>query len=259
MTHATYDFAVGLFTALALHAGAVWWGASVERAAPDEPEQRVVAKAVNKEIALPKPAPPAPPPPPPPPPPPVDKPKPVKVKPKRTNRGQPKPKTKPKQDKPPPDEPPPLVLSQTYGDTGGSVAVQAGDDDIFGDPSVAANERNTRPRVPDAKDEDGTDEEDSPPEREIVITHARPLQECKVKWPVGAPIGRRVVEVRLMLTIGVTGKVTKTRVLRSAGEPFDSAARKAIGACRFSAGKRDGKRFVDRVSYVVEFLPGADA
>ena len=178
---------------------------------------------------------------------------------RKKRKGQPKrkkPANKPK--KPPSDEPPPLVLSQTYdGSSGGGVEVQTGDDDMFGDPSVEANERNTRPRVQE-DDDDGEDEVDEEPAKQVVVRHARPKGRCSVTWPEGAPAGRRVVEVKMLLTVGKTGRVGKIRVLRSAGEPFDSAARAAMKKCRFSAGTRDGVAFVDRVPFVVEFRPNAD-
>ena len=62
-----------------------------------------------------------------------------------------------------------------------------------------------------------------------------------------------------MLTIGTDGSVKPGRLLRAAGEPFDSAARNALRGCPFDAGTKDGKPFVDKVPFVVEFKPGSDA
>jgi TonB family protein len=149
------------------------------------------------------------------------------------------------------------VISQTYDSVGGhGVEVQGGDEDHFGDPAIAATERNTRPRV--EEEDDGTDEESTEPEKQIVVRHARPRSKCSVNWPEGAPTGRRIVEVKMLLTVKTSGRVGKVRVLRSAGEPFDSAAIGAMKACRFSAGTRDGVAFVDRVPFVVEFRPNAN-
>ncbi len=96
-------------------------------------------------------------------------------------------------------------------------------------------------------------------EPKIVIVHAVPRSRCKVSWPEGAPALRRIVEVTLQLTIDRKGKVKRARVLRSAGEPFDSAARTALLGCAFKPGRRNGRPFVDKVPFVVEFKPGADA
>ncbi len=265
---------VGLALAVALHVGLGWWGASldIQREPPKLPD-RMVAKAVYQDVELPKPPPP--PPPPPPEPKPEPKPEPVvkkeapKPKPKPKKRGQPKRKKKKrkKQDnkpKPKPNEPAPLVLSKTYGSSGdGGVTVQQGDEDMFGDPAVEANERNTRPR-----DDDGDDKQPAAPgptgdggkkERKVVIVHARPKSRCKVDWPEGAAASRRIVEVTLLLSIDKRGRVSPKKILRSAGEPFDSAAKKALRACAFKPGTRDGKAFTDRVPFVVEFRPGSGA
>ncbi|MEY3015537.1 MAG: hypothetical protein RIT45_4272 [Pseudomonadota bacterium] len=266
------DLLIGLVAALVVHAGFGYWAATLERPAPPVEEERLVAVAVVEDVRLPPPPPPPPPPPEPKPEPkppePTPEPKAEAPKPQPKPKGQPKRKNKakPKSDKPPPDpsEPAPLVLSKTYGAgaDGGGVAVQTGDEDMFGDPTVEANERNTRRRGDDdsrAKPATEGPAGNPVPEKKVTIVHARPKGRCKVDWPEGAPSSRRIVEVTLLLSIGVTGKVTPKRVLRSAGEPFDSAARRALARCAFEAGTRDGKPFVDKVPFVVEFKPGSDA
>lgn len=59
----------------------------------------------------------------------------------------------------------------------------------------------------------------------------------------------------LLLTVDRGGAVRKVRVLRGAGDAFDSAAQAALRTCRFEPGLRDGRPFVDRVPFVVEFKP----
>lgn len=262
------DLAIGVAAAIALHVGLGVWATTIERWVPPAPEPRVVAKAVYEEIKLPEPEPPPPPPPPPEPAPEpvpteVTKPDPAPtptVKPKR----RPKPKAPPKDQPPPANEPAPLVLSKTYGATanGGGVAVQTGDEDRFGDPAVEATERNRRRRENDG--DAGTPTAAAAATvaaKKVVIVHARPRRRggCEVEWPKNAPSGRRVVEVTLLLSIGSTGKVTPSRILRSAGEPFDSAARAALSRCAFEPGTRDGVPMADKVPFVVEFKPGSDA
>ncbi len=159
MKRSTLDLAIGLVGAVVFHGALAAFGAIIHEEHIVELPDRIVTKAVHKEIVLPKPPPPPEPDkeepkPEPPKPEPKAEPKPVAKKPKKKKkqkkkRGQPK-RKKPakKQETVPADEPAPLVLSKTYGaGAGGGVEVQAGDDDMFGDPAVEANERNTRPRA----------------------------------------------------------------------------------------------------------------
>ena len=260
------DFAIGLGAALSLHALAAVWALSLPTSlAPVEAERRL-ARAIVEEVKLP---------PPPPPPPEAPKPEPVPEPEKQEAKAPPptqaprpvprnRPKPKPQDNEPPPkDEPAPLVLSQTYGAPadGGGVRVQTGDEDSFGDPAVEATPGNRRRNdsAGTAPPGAGTGGPASPPERKVEIVHAVPKTSCKAEWPDGAPASRRVVEVTMLLSIDLDGKVSSTRVLRAAGEPFDSAARKALQRCVFVPGTRDGKAFVDRVPFVVEFRPGSDA
>ncbi|HAN30913.1 MAG TPA: hypothetical protein DCQ06_04895, partial [Myxococcales bacterium] len=199
-------------------------------------------------------------------------PKPIEVKkeaPKPDpNRGQPKRKkkkrrNKKKRKKPPvkPSEPAPLVLSKTYGASGdgSGVTVEQGEEDLFGDPAVEANERNTRPRDDGQGDAPEADPDTSASKAKIVIVHARPRRRCKVPWPDEAGGIRRIVEVTLLLSVNKKGKVTPTRILRGAGEPFDSAAKSALRRCAFVPGTRNGRAFKDRVQFTVEFRPGSSA
>ncbi len=258
------DFTIAFGAALALHALAAVWASSLPTAVAPEEQERRVARAIFEEVKLP---------PPPPPPPEEQKPEPEPEKPEAkapppTPAPRPvprnRPKPKPQDSEPPPkDEPAPLVLSQTYGATadGGGVRVQTGDEDSFGDPAVeatrGARRRDDSPRAGPAGE--GTGGPTPAPERKVEIIHAVPRTSCKADWPEGAPAARRVVEVTVLLSIDLEGKVASTRLLRAAGEPFDSAARKALQRCVFVPGTRDGKAFLDRIPFVVEFRPGSDA
>jgi len=157
----------------------------------------------------------------------------------------------------------PLVISKTYGAAGdGGVAVETGQDDVLGDPGVAPTEDNVRRRPPtEGGGDDGQAKApDPPPQKEprrIEIVQARPRESCNryVSWPDGAESGGRVVEVTLQLEIGEDGAVRKVKILRGAGDPFDSQAVKDIQRCPFSAGTRDGKPMVSKIAFVVEFKP----
>ena len=257
------DLTIGLVFALAMHSVVMWWGVGMQRA-PRPPEVREEAvRTVREQVALPKP----PPPPVPPPPVPEAKPEPAqqaatapqpqpatapKTRPVRANKPRSEPVAKPS------DEPPPLVLSQTYGDSSGpGVAVNKGDDDVLGDPDVAPTESNVRRRQePKPKQQAGPGGEGAggtTPQRRVEIAHAVPKTRCNIEWPEGAEAGNRTVEVRLTLEISTGGQVISAKVLRGAGEPFDSAALAAMRACAFKPGLRDGVPFVDRVPFAVEF------
>ncbi len=264
------DLAIGFVVALALHAAIGGGGlAMISRHSPLPPLERKLVRSVREKVALPKPEP---------------KPEP-KPQPKIETKPDPKPEEKveaptpvakparrprPKRDsarkKPPPqtpqpksNEPPPLVLSQTYGAGGdGGVYVESGDEDYLGDANVEPTAANMRDRE-DAETSVVDKPADVAPQtaREVVIKHATPTAPCEVEWPEGVPAGRRIVEVRLLLTISRNGAVQKAQVLRSAGSPFDEVAVAALKRCGFRPGRRDGKVFVDRVPFVVEFKPGA--
>ena len=280
------DLRVGLVTAIVLHIGGFAWMASLERDVMRLPPPKQVARAVSFDVPA-RVKPPKPPPPAKPKevakpvePPPVVKPKPVAPKPapkqvakarkkrkkskrrrKRKSASKRKP-TKVAAQKPKP--PAPLTLSKVY-DGGGGVAVLEGEEGVFGDPTVAAKPGAapaTRPRVADAGagDEDGDDEgDDDAPAPKVQIRHARPKGTCAVVWPEDAPGDRRIVEVQLLLTVGKDGKVRDARVLRSVGKTFDVAAVAALRRCNFRPGTRNGRPFIDRVPFVVEFRPGLGA
>lgn len=257
---------VGLGVALALHVGLAWLSTYVERPVRERPDPpAVVARATNQRVDLPKP--------PPPPPklePKLPPPKPGLVAPKDAYRsippkGQPKDlqKTPPKPDAPPPKTPPPLVLSRTYEGGPGGVEVQKGDQDLFGDPSVKADDTNTKPRIERDANPDGAGKKVGPvgePDKkikEIDIFHAVPPRGgCPGgAWPASMPPGDRRIEVRMQLTIDEGGEVSAIKILKSGGAAFDEAARETIQKCRFRPGKRDGRPIVDRVPYVIEFRP----
>jgi TonB family protein len=266
----------GIVAALAVHSAVAFWAATLEYRPPrmEAIQEDKLVRTVQEQIELPKPKMPEPPKPEPTPPPeakaesakaePIakaDTPKPAS-KPSRT----PQPKSDqppPPSNEPPPTEPPPLVLSQTYGSSGDSgVAVNTGKEDTLGDGSVAPTEANTRrrpqgegPRQPPAGDPSGKEGGDPEGERRVEIVMAAPKRGCKVEWPDGAESGNRVVEVKLQLEIDLDGSVKKVRIMKGVGAPFDNAAVTAIKACAFHPGLRDGKPFVSKVPFIVEFKP----
>lgn len=255
------DLVIGIVCALLLHSGIVWWGSQQVRPRPATIVKQETVRTVREQIALPRaPAPPKPEP----------RPEPEPAPSPATQAAMPParaPVARPRNAKPastakraesqPNNEPQPLVLSQTYGAAGDSgVGVQTGKDDVLGDPGVQANERNTRPRAQEAAPtKDLGEGAGDQGEAKTEIRRAAPRSRCNVAWPQGAEIGNRIVEVTLLLQIDIDGTVGQTRILRSAGQPFDGAAAAAMKACAFRAGTRDGKPFVDRVPFVVEFKP----
>jgi TonB family protein len=270
------NLTIGIVASLLLHAVVGVWVKDLEpslRPLAPEPAKQLV-RTVQQQIELPKPKPPEPKPEPPKAeapkaeakaPTPTQAPKPVAA---TTPRRAPQPKSDappPPTPPPPSNEPPPLVLSQTYGSGGDDgVAVQTGKEDVLGDPGVEANERNTRRRPssdPIAKAGADGDEGDAPaPEtsRKIEVILAKPkVANCAgfVEWPAEAPPSGRVVTVQVMLDITAEGKVRKVRILRGAGEPFDSQAIKDIQRCPFEPGTRDGKPVSTKVGFAVDFKP----
>lgn len=261
------DLAIGIVFALLLHSTLVWWGSQQARPRPATVVKQETVRTVREEIELPKP--PAPPPLPPreePKPPPEPAPaKEAQVQaPARIPQARPR---APRQEAAPKaaepkanNEPQPLVLSQTYGgssDTG--VAVQAGKDDVLGDPGVEANERSTRQRRdPDAQRQGPTgDGKGEQAQRQVDIVLAAPSSaSCDhVAWPEGAQPGHRGVEVVMTVRVSATGAVLSVRILRSAGEPFDAAAVAHVKRCPFRPGTRDGKPVPTSVPFAVDFKP----
>lgn len=204
-------------------------------------------EAIRETVELPKPEPPKPPEPPP-----EKKPEPEvaqtpKPKPKR-RKGQPKRKRPAAAPKPEPTpqvapERAPLVLSN-LGLTGG-VAVQAGEEDVFGDPSVAATKENTRP-PPQVDDRPA-----GPPKR----VAPKVLRRATGTYPNDAPQMGRVVEVTLRLQVDEEGKVGKIFVVQGAGASFDREARKTARRLRFKPGTLDGVPTPMWVPWVVVFEP----
>ena len=253
------NLAIGLSAAVAMHAIALTWSVGLARPVqPLAPPPEIQVRTVREQIELPPPPPPEPKlAPEPPPPKPTDAVAPV------DRPASPRPRSaQPKSNRPPPptdakDEPPPLVLSQTYGSGGDpGVAVNRGDEDSLGDPDIDPTEANVRRRLPPPPVQAPVaGQGDGPAAREVRIVHAVPKGRCKVEWPEGAEPGNRVVEVRLALSVSSDGKVLSARILRGAGEPFDSAAIAALEACAFLPATRDGMATADKVPFVVEFKP----
>lgn len=266
----------GIVAALVVHSAVAFWAGTLElrpRLLEAVKEDKLV-RTVQETIELPKPPPPKPEPVP-------EKPaeaeKPADAAPKPIAKADaPKPAAKaartpqpksnqppPPSNEPPPSEPPPLVLSQTYGSSGDSgVAVNTGKEDSLGDGGTAPTEENTRrrpqgegPRQPAGGDPKGEVGGDPEGERKVEIVPAAPKRGCRVEWPEGAEPGNRIIEVKLQLEIDLSGLVSKVRIMRGAGAPFDDAAVAAIKACAFHPGLRDGKPFVSKVPFVVEFKP----
>lgn len=185
-----------------------------------------------------------------------------KPKPK-PRRGQPKRKKKPKAKKKAPPkkaEPAPLVLKNVMLE-GPGVNVQAGEEDIFGDPTLEANENNTRIDEPDDTPDEGPKGEGGPvvvePEKKKPPKIVFPKIKAAVsgKYPSDAPRLGRVVKVRLSLRVGPDGKVKKVKVVKGAGGAFDREARRVAFKLVFHPGKRDGKRTSMSVPWTVEFHP----
>lgn len=266
------NLTIGITASLLIHTVVALWVRDMEtQPRIVEPPEKKAVRTVQEQIILPKPKPK----------PPEEKPPEVKppetaptqtpqqeakpqAAPKRTPQpksDQPAPKTPP----PPSNEPPPLVLSKTYGGGGDDgVAVQSGKEDVLGDPGVEANEENVRRRPqPEVTSDQGGQGSDSQGDtkakepRKIEILQARPRESCDkfIQWPDGAESGGRVIEVTLQLEIGEDGDIRKVKILRGAGEPFDSEAMRDIRRCPFSAGSRDGKPTSSKIAFVVVFKP----
>ncbi len=240
-------------------------GLRAQRAFPEpKPVEKIEVKPPPKPAPPePKPAPPEPKPAPPPPkaeprPDPPSKPKP---RPKRRRRGQPKRKPKPKAapkpeaEAPKPAEPAPLVLENV--NLTGTVAVQKGDQDLYGDPTVAATERNTRVDDGGSPDgvEGGTGAGPAAPPKPPKITSPRVRKAVQGRYPDDAPRLGRVVKVRLSLLVGKDGRVQKVRVVKGAGKVFDDAARRVARRLLFYPGRRDGVPIALSVPWTVEFYP----
>ena len=250
---------IGLAAAAVIHGLLALFIASIPPRPVVEPKAKKVDRyakleAIREKVELPKPEPPKPPEPPPPKPEPevaeAPKPKP-KSKPKakrKRRKGQPKKKRPAAAPKPKPapevaPEPAPLVLSN-LGLTGG-VAVQAGDEDVFGDPSIAATPENTRP-PPQVEEAPA-----APPKR----VAPRIVRRASGVYPNDAPHLGRVVEVTLRLQVDEEGKVAKIHIVKGAGAAFDREARKTARRLRFKPGTLDDVPTAMWVPWVVVFEP----
>lgn len=267
------NLTIGIIASLLIHAVAAFWAGTMEsRARVLEPPTQKAVRTVREQIQLPKPKLPEIKPPEPKPeakPDPTPKAAETQVaKPQLAPKRLPQPKSDqpaPKTPPPPSNEPAPLVLSKTYGSGGDDgVAVQSGKEDVLGDPGVQANEENVRRRAnPEVTSDAGGQGNDSQGDlpgkepRRIEVLQPKPKESCDkfISWPDGAESGGRVIEVTLQLEIGEDGSTRKVKILRGAGEPFDSEAVRDIKRCPFSAGSRDGKAVTSKIAFVVVFKP----
>ena len=220
-------------------------------------------RAIREQVELPEPPKEEPPPEPPkeeepPPEPPKEEPppEPPKEKPKKLpRRGQPK---KQKREAPEPEikaEPAPLVL-ENAGLTGG-VNVQKGDQDIFGDPTVAANARNTR--LSDVGEESDaasvTKGPPPPPKPKPKIITPKVKRRVKGIYPADAPRLGRVIIVRLRVVVARDGTVKSVRVVKGAGASFDREAERVGKMLLFSPATLEGQPVEFTISWEVAFEP----
>ncbi|MFT7579767.1 MAG: TonB family protein [Myxococcota bacterium] len=172
-------------------------------------------------------------------------------------KGQPKPKRprKPRKTTTQEDEPPPLVLDGLTSLSNG-INIQSGEETILGDASVKATAENTNvKRVDDpskvpTKIGDGTGGG-----RAAKCVAPKVKTRVKGAYPDDAPKLSRTVLVRLLLTVGIDGKVSAARVTRAAGKAFDREALKLGRRLRFSPATCDGEPIEKRIPWDVEFTP----
>ena len=200
------------------------------------------------------------------PPPPKEEPKAETIKPKpkkaRVRRkGQPKRKKKlQKKAEPKKAEPVPVTLTNVSL-SGTGIAVQKGEQDNFGDPSVRATRSNSTQRQGDTTSDGGGDPGGTgtgPATRKPAkFVSPKVLSRPKVKWPATAPLLGRVVTVKLSLKIGKDGKVRKVELVKGAGGVFNKAAISVAKRITFRPGTRDGKPIELRVPWTVVFQPAS--
>jgi len=237
-----------------------------QKAVPEMPQ----IQKIKVEPPKPKEEPPPPPPKKEEPPPPKEEPKVEKTKPKPKKatvrkKGQPKRKKKPKKQpkvEPKKAEPVPVTLTNVNL-SGTGIAVQKGEQDNFGDPSVKATRSNSNQAQGEKTQDGGGDPGgtgDGPatkPKRPPKIVSPKVLSRPSVKWPAEAPLLGRVVTVRLSLTVGKDGKVKKVKVIKGAGNVFNKAAIKVAKKIKFKPGTRGGKPIVLPVPWTVVFQPAS--
>ena len=261
MVPSRHRFSLALLAALLAHGGVAAWIGPAPPKPPvvEKPPQEIQKlKAIRETVEVPKPKPPPPPPPKPEPkvepeaPQPKPKPKPKKKR-KRIKRAKAKPKNVPK---PPPEvappkvEPAPLVLENV--NLTGKIAVQQGESDIFGNPSVEATKTNTRPQPNQEGEEEGDIEAPKTPPKRVL---PKPKRAVKGRYPEDAPRLGRTVEVKLSLLVGANGKVQKVKVVRGAGAAFDRAAKRQAKAITFTPGTLGGVPKAMWVPWTFAFQP----
>jgi TonB family protein len=250
-------FLLAFLVAFLIHGLTGFWIGSppvkVQKPTPKKVDRYAKLQTVREKVELPKPeSPPKPPEPEKPKPPEPEKPEPPK--PKRRKRARPKPKqaAPPPKPAPVPAEPAPLLLSNV--NLTGAIAVQRGDVDVFGDPSIAANERNSTNADPRG-DDDGAEVGDLKPRAPLKRVPPRVKKKTTGTWPATAPRLGRSVEVVLSLRIGPAGNVAKVRVVKSASEPFDSEAKRVARRLTWYPGTLGGEPVAMYVPWTVEFAP----
>lgn len=172
-------------------------------------------------------------------------------------KGQPKKRKKPtKKVETKKAEPAPLVLSNVS--LTGGIGVQQGEQDIFGDPTVAATEENTNVEVVDEVDpsvkEIGTGEPAKEAPKKVEFVAAKPVSGHRGwGWPAGAPNLSRDVTVSLSVLVGTDGSVKKVKVIKGAGGVFDAEAKRRALRMKFKPATRDGVPYQTWIPWPVRF------
>ena len=179
---------------------------------------------------------------------------PPKVQPKKASDSKPTPRKRKARRKPKPAKkvaPPPLIVSNA-GDFG-DVGVRTGEEDSFGSAAVKTDPPKKKPVV--ETEEDGSDDGAGGDDFENVRVLPRILKKVAGKYPPEESGLGRYVRVRMSLRVGVTGKVTKVRIVRSGGAAFDIEARRVARLLRFRPGTLNGKAEAMWTPWLLEFWP----
>jgi TonB family protein len=177
-----------------------------------------------------------------------------KAKPKKASDTKPAPKKRKTRPKPRPAKkvaPPPLIVSNA-GDFG-DVGVRTGEEDSFGSAAVKTEAPKKKPVIEPEEEggDDGAGGDDFESERVL----PRILKKVAGKYPPEESGLGRYVRVRMSLRVGVTGKVTKVRIVRSGGAAFDTEARRVARLLKFRPGTLDGKPEAMWIPWLLEFWP----
>ena len=152
-------------------------------------------------------------------------------------------------------KPAPFVLKNVA--LKGGVAVQTGEDsNIFGDPSKDAKGFKKGIDAPMAADGDGDGDGDGPAKKKrVVIKRPKALNDVKGIYPPEYRDLRRVVRVKLILTIGKDGSGGKVRVKKGAEPEFNKAAIRAVKQLKFEPATKDGRPIGFNLKWTVVFIP----